>query len=329
MIFYYHYDITKGEEMRKCGFTSARHSEHPPCHPERGSRCECDSADEAVARSTTTLVSGSDKRKFLFLSKYFPPVSFFLAQTPHAKRKKWVEPKERINVGFLPPGKSKICPFASLCSRSQRRVSAFTLAEVLITLAIIGVVAALTIPSVVKNYQQTELKTQFKKAYSIVSNTQQKIMFNLGYVPICYYKEGMSSSIRTECAAYWEEFKNTAKIAKTCKGNALQKGCIPKYNITPPSGCSYFDVERLETSSTAYILADGMIIIPYIENGDTDFLIDVNGIKGPNKGGYDLFSFATYYNETSKKSYIKRSPCGGLTAEGGRTTDEMLKWVYK
>jgi prepilin-type N-terminal cleavage/methylation domain-containing protein len=49
------------------------------------------------------------------------------------------------------------------------RRSGFTLAEVLITLAIIGVVAALTIPAVVKNYQETERKTQYKNAENTIN----------------------------------------------------------------------------------------------------------------------------------------------------------------
>ena len=43
----------------------------------------------------------------------------------------------------------------------------FTLAEVLITLAIIGVVAALTIPAVIHKYQQQELYTRFIETYNI------------------------------------------------------------------------------------------------------------------------------------------------------------------
>ena len=49
----------------------------------------------------------------------------------------------------------------------------FTLAEVLITLAIIGIVAALTIPSVISNYQQQEFKTGLKKAVSVLNEAIQ------------------------------------------------------------------------------------------------------------------------------------------------------------
>ena len=46
--------------------------------------------------------------------------------------------------------------------------NAFTLAEVLITLGIIGVVAAVTIPTMIKNYQKKETVTKLKRAYAEV-----------------------------------------------------------------------------------------------------------------------------------------------------------------
>ena len=45
----------------------------------------------------------------------------------------------------------------------------FTLAEVLITLGIIGVVAAMTMPSLITNYQKKQTISQLKKSYSVVS----------------------------------------------------------------------------------------------------------------------------------------------------------------
>ncbi len=56
------------------------------------------------------------------------------------------------------------------------KYKAFTLAEVLITLAIIGVVAAIAIPSVISNYQQSEYKTGLKKAVSVLN---QAITMNM------------------------------------------------------------------------------------------------------------------------------------------------------
>ena len=52
----------------------------------------------------------------------------------------------------------------------MKRLKGFTLAEVLITLAIIGVVAAIAIPSVISNSQQQEFKTGLRKAVSVLNS---------------------------------------------------------------------------------------------------------------------------------------------------------------
>ena len=52
----------------------------------------------------------------------------------------------------------------------SKEIKAFTLAEVLITLAIIGVVAALSIPAVISNSQQQEFKTGLRKAVSVLNS---------------------------------------------------------------------------------------------------------------------------------------------------------------
>ena len=65
---------------------------------------------------------------------------------------------------------------------------AFTLAEVLITLAIIGIVAALTIPSVISNYQQQEFKTGLKKAVSVLNEAIQMNISQDGETP--YKRQG-------------------------------------------------------------------------------------------------------------------------------------------
>ena len=59
--------------------------------------------------------------------------------------------------------------FSHFTSHFSLPKAAFTLAEVLITLGIIGVVAALTLPSIINNIRHKELETGFKKAYSTFS----------------------------------------------------------------------------------------------------------------------------------------------------------------
>ena len=56
----------------------------------------------------------------------------------------------------------------------------FTLSEVLITLVIIGVVAALTIPTAINRMQREELRSQFKKAVSTTSQVIQKMKVDYG-----------------------------------------------------------------------------------------------------------------------------------------------------
>ena len=69
----------------------------------------------------------------------------------------------------------------------MKEMRAFTLAEVLITLGVIGVVAALTMPSVMSNVRELVIKNQFKKTYSVISNAFKKAEADLGYAPYCFY----------------------------------------------------------------------------------------------------------------------------------------------
>ena len=64
---------------------------------------------------------------------------------------------------------------------------AFTLAEVLITLGIIGVVAAMTMPALIHSYQQKVLQVQFKKFYSTFSNAIKYVQATNGAPMGCYY----------------------------------------------------------------------------------------------------------------------------------------------
>ena len=130
--------------------------------------------------------------------------------------------------------------------------------EVLVTLGIIGVVAAMTMPSLIANYQDNVRKQQFKKAYNILNNAMTKAKADLGYSPMCHAWAKRSDRPTTaecadrneygtcikytcyggqacpanlngmyeDCTAFNNAFLKNLNIVKTCKTNGYANGCI-------------------------------------------------------------------------------------------------------
>lgn len=59
-----------------------------------------------------------------------------------------------------------------------KRIAAFNLAEVLITLGIIGIIAAITLPALINKRQNKVLEAQFKKSYSQLSQVIQSVVMD-------------------------------------------------------------------------------------------------------------------------------------------------------
>lgn len=191
---------------------------------------------------------------------------------------------------------------------TAKHITAFTLAETLLTLMIIGVVAALTIPALNQNLQRKSLQSSTKKAFSTLNQGLDRLVMNVGYTPRYYYKAGQGSSAnQTDKVLFWREFPKAFNVTKYCANNAYSNGCIPAYkgNDTVAKeenpdisdsdldymsrNCGGFSQSSIRNSVPAYVLADNIIIFPY--NGAPIFNVDVNGKNGPNKWGYDIFSF--------------------------------------
>lgn len=135
---------------------------------------------------------------------------------------------------------------------SMHKRYAFTLAEVLITLGIIGVVAALTLPALTAKYQAKILKQQYKKVYNTFSNALLKTYVNNGgSYYVCYYLEGAYSVCserdpltgactsyssdygydqNSQCDALFNELKTILKVVKACDTQAYKNGCVPDMN---------------------------------------------------------------------------------------------------
>ncbi len=205
----------------------------------------------------------------------------------------------------------------------MKKPAAFTLAEVLITLAIIGVVAALTIPTVITNYQKKMYVTQLKKSYNNLSNAFRTIMANDGVtelsettlwskIPSDYFFLG--DMLQPKNAEFKNEFLKNFKVVAAYSSGSFPEEYKPKYKHLNGT-------DRSSLSSAIY-LADGTLLDIKLyktplqmyrdskkcsslkefqetrntktklwqEAGYID--IDVNGVKGPNIVGRDLFAFS-------------------------------------
>ncbi len=157
--------------------------------------------------------------------------------------------------------------------------SAFTLAEVLVTLGIIGVVSAMTIPTLMQNHQRTTYVTQLHKVYNEVSQAVQMIMTDSNAVSL---KE---SKLRRQGLSY---FFNYFKTTQTCAGSDTSDCFASDY--TNMNGTAITLSDTIPSTAQCAVVASGASICI---NGNDSYIIvtDINGKAGPNILGRDLFSF--------------------------------------
>ena len=213
--------------------------------------------------------------------------------------------------------------FSRFTSHFSLKSAAFTLAEVLVTLGIIGVVAAMTMPSLIQNYQEKVLANQFKKSYSMFSQVLNQVLVdNDMSVPSCYYNQHQTSYDFSACNEVSAVVLKKLNVVKTCEKKSYENGCIPKYSGLKQSYLQGFTQDWILNHSKSYVLADGTIILEYGDDAfPAIFAIDINGKKAPNKWGYDLFSFWTISNGGY---YILQGTYYSVE-DGGKTTNQMMK----
>lgn len=176
-------------------------------------------------------------------------------------------------------------------SVEKKYFKGFTLAETLITLMVIGILAVVTIPSLMQSWEKMALKSQTKKALATINQAYYQTMWEEGFE--CYYlmqpNATLVSFTNKNCKNFYDSFFAKLKVAKECKGNALQGGCVPDYaKMDPISGCPSFERDFLNQSAYVRVLVDGVIIFDYGQDNHPIMGIDVNGIKPPNEMGKDI-----------------------------------------
>ena len=188
-------------------------------------------------------------------------------------------------------------PYAKSAHNSQLTKFAFTLAETLVVMGIIGVVAALTIPNLNQSTGDREKVTKLKKVYANLTDAFGRATAVYGPIDEWFINTDYSS-YNQRLADRMTEFM---KISKSCGTDG--SGCFPDD-----------DYKRLDDDTNEspinwneepmYLLADGTAIDFYIFNENCRnssgqlqnelccmLYVDIDGVKGSNTLGKDYFSF--------------------------------------
>lgn len=160
----------------------------------------------------------------------------------------------------------------------MKKMFAFTLSEVLITLAIIGVISALTVPTLINGYQKKAEVVQIRKVMTDIGNTIDMYITEEGKAKFSatpYYKNDLNSLITEKM-----------KSVKTCSSDA--GGCFASENYLTIGGG---DSKAFSCEGNSYLLANSAAICMTKDDDIITVNVDINGQQGPNIGGRDMFEF--------------------------------------
>lgn len=175
--------------------------------------------------------------------------------------------------------------FGKLKNLTKKSKVAFTLAEVLITLGIIGMVAEMTIPTLMNSVQDQTYKVSYKKAYSVLSQA-------LSQATTDYALESVSARYEPNIANNFRTIMSYFKLQTTC------------YDGVDNSKCWYQTGEEWNSSARGegYPAISDWVAVDVsgmtwamVGNGWCSYIfVDTNGFKKPNQIGKDRFLFSLH-----------------------------------
>lgn len=178
----------------------------------------------------------------------------------------------------------------------------FTLAELVVAMAIVGSVAALTLPPLISNHQNKVLQMSFQKAYRDLDN-------NLEELQASNYRTTFYNSLLASTDGIADFFANYYNRAQICGATAQPCFASQYASINSPSTDVAFDIcnsagvtVQLE-DNTAICIIPASPEVPAIPSSGgllsqegkdavpATVYMDVNGSEPPNIGGRDMFTF--------------------------------------
>ena len=202
----------------------------------------------------------------------------------------------------------------NLFSYSHHKKAAFTLAEVLITLGIIGVVVAMTLPSLIQKFREKEYTTKLKKFYTVMENAGRLVEEEYGTVDTwgltnSFLEEDSSTQVDIDAqlnskTVFWQRYGQFINLLEHNNENGIKKiyGMDKKSEIPSSGGLKqtwFFNDGTM--IRTTWLGASGSSCTNNNKCGDLS--VDLNGDKGPNAVGHDIFFFQITRNGIKPLGY--------------------------
>ena len=173
----------------------------------------------------------------------------------------------------------------------------FTLPEILITVVVIGIIAAITINIINTNVRKAEIESKLKQNYAIFNNALTQATIDNGAIDSWPIFREKGSSTLTEKEFLEKYIIPNIKLIKPLEQTSLKELGYSRV-FKQPNGSN--DTNFPYTANFNVLsLNNGTIIFP-IYYGNKDGLVipmDINGIKGPNVFGKDAFAFYIDFND--------------------------------
>lgn len=211
----------------------------------------------------------------------------------------------------------------------------FTLAEVLITLGIIGIVAAMTLPTIIAERQKTETVVSLKKMYSVINNAVAMAVKDYGDMndwDVNFIDNSVFWDENTRINFLEKYFVPYLQVSEVCsKQKNNMKACWK--NSSNANG-EFHNIQGTQAFLliAIIVLKDGSSFGVTSTGGNTYLVADINGFKKPNRLGYDQFAFelvprrnAVEFNNYKKSRADLINPAK-FDANGGSCVNGSLRY---
>ena len=189
---------------------------------------------------------------------------------------------------------------------------AFTLAEVLITLGIIGIIVAMTLPALLGKYQKQVTVTKLKKAYTVLSQMVMQSQEDNGPAAFSTDSRLEAGDVQTFFDMYWKPYFNSPSVSSNITSfpygiaNAYTNMNGVKHSLSIYTNYSAGRIFFSTNDGVCYLVIMVTWDQEYDEEGNPitfyryapkqTLYVDIDGIKGKNTLGKDVFEFVVDFD---------------------------------